>query len=132
MNLDFPKNLQKVYGIKSLLNTSNSQNQSESQLLTTDTLSNLSNHSNQKKSNLYYFTNSNIIYNYLPLRNKTPTTRKIKKKVKFNEKVDVIVVKSFKKYNKCEDENSLDSLLDENRSKHKRRKYLKNCECNLI
>ena len=132
MNLDFPKNLKKFNGIKSLLNTSNSQNQSESQLLTTDTLSNISNHSNQKKSNLYDFNNSNIIYNYLPLRNKTPTTRKKKKKVKFNEKVDVILVKSFKKYNKCEDENSLDDLFDENRTKHKKRKNLKNCECNII
>ena len=132
MNLDCQKNLQKAYGIKSLLNTSNSQNQSESQLLTTDTLSNLSNHSIQKKSNHYDFNNSKIIYNYLPLRNKTPTTRKIKKKVKFNEKVDVIVVKSFKKYNKSEEENSLDDLFDENRTKHKRRINIKNCECNII
>ena len=132
MNSDCSKNHQKVYGDRSNLNLSFFQNQSESQLLTADTLSNLSNHSNLKKSNHYDYNNTKNIYNYTTLRNKAATPRKIKKKVKFNEKVDVIVVKSFKKYNKCEDEYSIDDFLDENKSKNKRRKKGKNCECNII
>ena len=67
-------------------------------------------------------------------RNTLPSTRRPKKRVKFNEIVDVIMVKSFKKYNKEEESISIGDYFDENYNykPKKRNKEGKNCECNII
>ena len=127
-----------VYGAGLKQNIIYYQNQNESpnyQNITLDTLSNHSNKINNITANYNNFKNDNANNNYLNSdnTNTTPISRKIKKKVKFNEVVDVILVKSYKKYNKCEDEISIDDYFEENNNnKGNRKKKGKNCECNII
>ena len=129
---------QGVYGSGQKQNIIYYQNQNESpnyQNITLDTLSNHSNKINNIAANYKDFKNDNANSNYqnTDITNTTPISRKIKKKVKFNEVVDVILVKSFKKYNKCDDEISIDDYFEENNNnKENRKKKVKNCECNII
>ena len=124
-----------------------SKNINESQNITLDTLSNISNHSNIKFTNYNQFYNNNVnnvnndnnvnnVNNsepYYKRRYTTSTMKKTKKKVKFNEVVDVFVVKSYKKYNKCGDRFSLDDVYYDDSKDSKsdtiKKRKTKNCEC---
>ena len=134
-NIYCTNNNQNFSAIKPMRSISFNQNINESPNITIDTLSNLSNHSNIKFTNYNSFHNNNVNnFNYQRRRYTTPTMKKTKKKVKFNEMVDVFVVKSYKKYNKCEDKFSLDdSNYDDSKDSKsdtiKKRKKTKNCEC---
>ena len=128
-------NNQAFYGVNQKQDIIYFQNQIKSpyyQNMTMDTLNNY----NIQINNINF--NYNNMSNNYPLLNqgKKKTARKTKKKVKFNEDVDVILVKSYKKYNKIEDEISLDDNLDENYNNNInnniKRKKKKNCECNII
>ena len=102
--------------------------------MTTDTLSNHNYKMNNITSIYNNFPNDNYGSNYLysnQINNKIPISGKTKKKVKFNEVVDIILVKSYKKYNK--DEVSLDDYFNgNNKNKNIKTKKPKNCECNII
>ena len=137
-SLYYTKNYQTFSTIKPIRNISFNHNINESQNITMDTSSNISNHSTFKLTsfNQVYNNNVNNFNNFDPYQRRrytAPTIKKTKKKVKFNEVVDVFVVKSFKKYNKCEDISSIDDYFDENKDsksdKIKKRKIGKNCEC---
>ena len=137
-NIYYTKNNQTYSTIKQIRNISFNQNINESQNITMDTSSNISNHSTIKHTN-YNQVYNNSAYNfnnfapYQRRRYTAPAMKKTKKKVKFNEVVDVFVVKSYKKYNKCEDISSIDDYFDENKDSKtdntKKRKFGKNCEC---
>ena len=132
LNPYYTKNNQTFSNIKTI---SFNQNINESQNITMDSLSNISNHSNIKLPNYnqIYINNANNFTPYPKRRYTAPTMKKPKKKVKFNEVVDVFEIKSYKKYNKCEDTFSIDDYFDENKDSKsdtiKKRKNSKNCEC---
>ena len=138
-NIYNTNNYQNFSATKPIRSISFNQNINESTNITFDTLSNLSNHNNIKFTNFNRFYNNNLHnFNnfeiYQRRRYTTPTMQKIKKKVKFNEVVDVFVVKSYKKYNKSQDKFSFDDAYydDSKDSKSdtiKKRKNTKNCEC---
>ena len=67
-------------------------------------------------------------YEYSKLRNSLPSHLRVKKKVKFNENVEVIKVKSYKKYNK---DDNIYPFVNNYNSKNKRREGIK-CNCNII
>jgi hypothetical protein len=67
-------------------------------------------------------------YEFSRLRNSLPNFHKRKKRVKFNENIEVIKVKSYKKYNKEEKDYS---FVNNYKSKNKRRETI-NCKCNII
>jgi len=109
-----------------------------------DTLSSQSNHSSMSS-----FQNQNYYKTYNTLNNDTTKkkhysknknrhsnskySKKIKKKVKFNESVDVIIVESYKKYNR-EDEISIGDYFDKNynfKPKNEKKSGTK-CECIII
>ena len=57
-----------------------------------------------------------------------------KKRVKFNENIDVILIRSFKRYNKQDDEDSIADYFDKNfnyRPKNRKKEELV-CQCNII
>ena len=123
--INYSSNNQAIFFPKSIQSSSYFQGRTQSQSITMDTLSNNSNH---KLSDFSNFNNYNN-YPYTRHRNSVPNPKN-KKRVKFNEVVDVTIVKSYKKYNKCEKELTLDELID-NKCKSKR-KNAKNCECIII
>ena len=124
--INYQNNYQAILNQKTLQNAYTSQNRNDSPNFTIDT----SNVGGEKKYS--YFSNNNFYNNYPYKRHRnTAPNPKIKKRVKFNEQVDVTIVKSFKKYNKCEKELTLDELID-NSSNSKKRKNSKNCECNIF
>ena len=67
-------------------------------------------------------------YEFSKLRNSLPNRQKRKKRVKFNDNIEVIKVKSYKKYNKEEKDYS---FVNNYKSKNKRRESIK-CNCNII
>ena len=100
------------------------------------TLDSTSSHSN--RSNLSY-QNCNTNYytesTFSKRKSNLPFIRKKKKRVTFNENVEVIIVKSYKKYNKEEEEISIGEYFDENynyKPYRKKRKKVTNCECNIF
>ena len=124
--INYPNNNQAIFRQKTLQNASTFQNGNYTQNIIIDT----SSVNNELKHSNFY---NNTFYNNYPYkrnRNTAPNP-KVKKRVKFNERVDVTIVKSFKKYNKCEKELTLDELID-NRTNSKKRKNSKNCECNIF
>ena len=124
--INYPNNYQASLNQKTLQNAYTFQNRIDSQNFPIYT----TNVNNEQKYS--YFPNNTLYNNYPYERHRnTEPDPKIKKKVKFNEQVDVTIVKSFKKYNKCEKELTLDELID-NRTNSKKRKNSKNCECNIF
>ena len=100
---------------------------------TLDTTSSHSNNSNlsYQNSNTNYYTESPFSTRKINL----PIIKKKKKRVTFNENVEVIIVKSYKKYNKEEEEISIGEYFDENynyKPYRKKRKKVINCECNIF
>ena len=67
-------------------------------------------------------------FEYSKLRNSLPNLQQKKKRVKFNENIEIIKVKSYKKYNK---EEYKYSFVNNYNSKNKRRQDIK-CTCNII
>ena len=126
-------NNQEFYGERQKQDTLYFQNLNESayyQNMTTDTMSN----QNNKMNNITVYPNDNYDRNYpysSQRNNKIPISKKNKKKVKFNEVVDIILVKIYKKYNK--DDSSLDDYFNNNnKNNNVKTKKAKNCECNII
>ena len=109
---------------------------------TSDSTSSQSHHSNYTNPNNSNNYNKNSVstnctnykFPYSRQKNTLPTTRKQKKKVKFNEIVDVILVKSYKKYNKDEESISIGEYFDENYNykPKKRKKEDSKCQCNIF
>ena len=149
----YPQNNTISYRPRSLSNASsyypNPMQNTQSEYTRADTLSSQSNQSNQ--SSLSSFLKQNYYKTYNILSNNTTKKRhysrhknsrskskcskrkKIKKKVKFNESVDVIIVESYKKYNK-DDEISIGDYFDKNynfKPKNEKKNGTK-CECKII
>ena len=78
-----------------------------------------------------YENNINYIYQIPKSKTKTRKYDKTKKKVKFNENVDVILIKSFKKYNRLENF-SLYDYFDEINNNYNKKKKNGKCECNIF
>ena len=139
MECNYSNNKQKFYGIKQGLNSYSSRSLNESGIPTSDTLSNSINNFDLQKSN-YLINNNFNNNNYCFSKNtkKVAKKKKMKKKVKFNEVVDIVAVKSFKQYNKCEYTYELPfiDILDENNNYisnvYKKRKKKNNCECTIF
>ena len=106
-------------------------------LKTLDTSSNQSNHSNFNNPN-YYNLNNNINNNnfdYPKYRTNLRKSRKPKKRVRFNEDVDVVLVESYKEYNRDDEDISIGEYIDEKqnfKSNGQKRKKGTKCECNII
>ena len=128
-------NNQTFYGVKPKQDIIYFQNQTDSAIYQNMTMDTLNNYNN--KINNISFNYNNYANNY-PLFNQPNKikSRKPKKKVKFNEVVDVILVKSYKKYNQTGEEISFDDNFDENNKNNAnnniKKKNKKNCECNIF
>ena len=127
------------YGVQKVPNSNYYQNPYEAY----DTYSNhstQSNFSNTNNNNINYINNKNNFGNNFQLLNKGKALKpknknKVKKKVKFNEVVDVILVKSYKKYNRDDESSYSDYNREENPYKdnnNKSHKKINRCECNII
>ena len=128
MNLtNYSNNNQIYYGQKLYLYPVNYQIQNDLSKTMSDTYSNNSNYSNISNPSYYY---NNNIYD----KKKYIIPQKPKKRVTFNETVDVILVESYKKYNReDEDISSSGDYYDYNyNSKKNRKKKSTKCECNII
>ena len=132
MNLtNYSNNNQIYYGQKLYLYPVNYQMQNDLSKTMSDTYSNNSNYSNISNPSYYYnLYNNNNIYD----KKKYIIPQKPKKRVTFNETVDVILVESYKKYNReDEDISSSGDYYDYNyNSKKNRKKKSTKCECNII
>ena len=134
---NYSNNNQIFYGAQNIPNSKYYKNQYE----VYETYSNhstQSNFSNNHYNNVIYINNYNNNYQIL---NKGKTLKpksknKIKKKVKFNEVVDVILVQSYKKYNKEDDDSSYSDCFREDNpykdNNNKNHKKANKCECNII
>ena len=139
---NYSNNNQIFYGVQKVPNSNYYQNPYEAY----DTYSNHSTQSNFSNTNYNNINNINIINNKnkfsnnVQLLNKGKTLKpknknKVKKKVKFNEVVDVILVKSYKKYNKDDESSYNGNIREENPYKDNNNKSYKKanrCECNII
>ena len=132
---NYSNNNQIIYGVQNIPKSKYYQNQYEPY----DSYSNHSTQSNVSNNNYNTFNNkNNFNYNY-QLLNKGKAMKfknKAKKKVKFNEIVDVILVPSYKKYNKEDDDSSYsDYNREENpytNNNNQNKKKINRCECNII
>ncbi len=135
-------NYQTVYGYGNKINNNNNylyQNfQNTDFLRTSDTSTNQSNLINLTNQNPYLL-NNNVNYqtnfNFQGQRVNRPNTGKGKKRVKFNENVDIVLVESYKKYNQEGEDFSMGDYDDDNYDftpSHKKRKKNTKCECNII
>ena len=133
---NYSNNNQIFYGAQIIPNSNYYKNQYEPY----DTYSNHSTQSNFSNNNYNNINNINTCNNNFQILNKGKTLKpknknKVKKKVKFNEVVDVILVKSYKKYNRDDDDSSYSDYNKEenpykdNNNKHKK---VNKCECNII
>ena len=138
---NYSNNNQIFYGTQNIQNSNYYQNPYEAY----DTYSNhstQSNFSNTNNNNINNINNKNYFSNNFQLLNQGETLKpknknknKVKKKVKFNEVVDVILVKSYKKYNRDDESSYGDYIRKENPYKNnnnKSHKKVNRCECNII
>ena len=136
---NYSNNNQIFYGVQKVPNSNYYQNPYEAY----DTYSNhstQSNFSNTNNNNINNINKKNNFGNNFQLLNKGKALKpknknKVKKKVKFNEVVDVILVKSYKKYNRDDESSYSDYNREENPYKdnnNKSHKKINRCECNII
>ena len=124
-------NYQTVYGYGNEIKNNNNyffQNFQNTDILrTSETSTNQSNLINLTNQNPYFLNNVNYQtnFNFQGQRVNRPNTRKGKKRVKFNENVDIVLVESYKKYNQEGEDFSMGDYDDDNYDftpSHKKRK----------
>ena len=85
---------------------------------------------NSNKNKFVYYDNDQQTGNIMKKKNVKNKT------VKFNEKVSVIKVESYKEYNKIEDEINIDNILNNNNNykpnRDKNNKKGDSCECKIV
>ena len=126
MNFDYLKQNHIINENRSRSNTFRSQNKMSKYF--SKSTGSLSGVTNSTKNNENDSIGNESRYEFSRLRNSLPNFHKRKKRVKFNENIEVIKVKSYKKYNKEEKDYS---FVNNYKSKKKRRETI-NCKCNII